>query len=123
MIHRRALAHAVVAAILACCAPSAFAQSLGQSFFAPPDDARPMVRWWWYGPSVEEDELAREIAAMRAGGFGGFEIQPVYPLAVDDARYRNGTYLSADFLSRVRFAAETARAQGLTRLTPAPLFQ
>src|SRR5687767_2117956 len=58
------------------------AQSVEQvraGFATPPDDARPMMRWWWFGPAVSEPELKREIAAMKAGGYGGFEIQPVYP--------------------------------------------
>jgi len=66
-------------------------------------------------PAVEKNELAREIAAMRAGGFGGFEIQPVYPLAIDDPAMgiRNLKFLSDEFLADVRFAADTARAQGM----------
>src|SRR5687768_13863628 len=51
-------------------------------FEAPPDDARVMMRWWWFGPAVSEPELKREITAMKAGGYGGFEIQPVYPLSL-----------------------------------------
>src|SRR5579875_766827 len=58
--------------------------SLRQEFATPPMDARPMMRWWWFGPAVEKDELARELQTMKAGGIGGIEIQPVYPLALDD---------------------------------------
>jgi hypothetical protein len=96
-------------------ASGAAAQSLARGFAAPPSDARPLVRWWWFGPAVERNELAREIAAMQAGGFGGFEIQPVYPLALDDPAMgiRNLKFLSDEFLADVRFAADTARAQGM----------
>jgi hypothetical protein len=52
---------------------------------APPPDARPLMRWWWFGPAVVKPELEREILAMKAGGIGGFEIQPVYPMELDDA--------------------------------------
>lgn len=81
----------------------------------PPPDARPLVRWWWFGPAVVQPQLAREIAAMKAGGFGGFEIQPVYPMELDDAArgIRNVPYLSRDFLDAVSFANRTGRAQGL----------
>ncbi|HEY0680815.1 MAG TPA: glycosyl hydrolase [Steroidobacter sp.] len=84
-------------------------------FQAPPDDARAMMRWWWFGPAVSKPELKREIAAMRAGGFGGFEIQPVYPLSLDDPNtgLRNLTYLSDEFIDAVRFAAQEGRVQGL----------
>jgi hypothetical protein len=84
-------------------------------FEAPPDDARVMMRWWWFGPAVSEPELKREIAAMKAGGYGGFEIQPVYPLSLDDPGIglRNLTYLSDDFIDALRFAAKEGVAQGL----------
>jgi hypothetical protein len=86
-----------------------------RSFVNPPDDARPMMRWWWFGPAVVKPELEREILAMKSGGIGGFEIQPVYPLALDDqtSGFRNYSYLSPEFLDNVRFAAETARANGM----------
>lgn len=82
---------------------------------APPPDARPLMRWWWFGPAVAKPELQREILAMKAGGFGGFEIQPVYPMELDDpARgIRNTPYLSPDFLDAVGFANRTAHANGL----------
>src|SRR4029450_5616519 len=84
-------------------------------FVTPPDDARVMMRWWWFGPAVSEPELKREIAAMKAGGYGGFEIQPVYPLSLDDAaiRLRNLSYLSDEFIDAVRFAAKEGVEQGL----------
>jgi hypothetical protein len=81
----------------------------------PPDDARPMVRWWWFGPSVVKPQLERELNAMKAGGFGGVEIQPVYPMELDDpARgVHNVPYLSTEFLDAVTFANQKARANGL----------
>ena len=30
-------------------------------FHNPPKTARPMVRWWWPGLNVAEDELIREL--------------------------------------------------------------
>jgi len=86
-----------------------------QLFAAPPDDARVMMRWWWFGPAVAKPEIEREILAMKAGGIGGFEIQPVYPLALDDAEkgFRNIPYLSADFLDAVSFASKTANDNGM----------
>lgn len=84
-------------------------------FATPPADARPMVRWWWFGPAVVKPQLERELLAMKAGGFGGVEIQPVYPMELDDpARgIRNTPYLSAEFLDALTFTNQTARAQGL----------
>ncbi|WP_157995473.1 hypothetical protein [Peristeroidobacter soli] len=44
-----------------------------------------MMRWWWFGPAVTPVELDREIAAMKAGGFGGFEVQPVRLVQATDS--------------------------------------
>lgn len=89
--------------------------SLWDRFQHPADDARPMVRWWWFGPSITTAELDREIAAMKAGGFGGFEVQPTYPLALDDAAtgIRTLPYLSDPFLAALRHVGGVAQASGM----------
>ena len=86
-----------------------------REFVVPPDDARVITRWWWFGSAVTKPELQREILAMKAGGFGGFEIQPVYPLALDDplTGFKNLPYLSPDFLDMVKFAADTGEKNDL----------
>jgi hypothetical protein len=87
-----------------------------QKFFQnPPDDSRVMMRWWWFGPAVTRTELEREMRLMKEGGIGGFEVQPVYPLALDDANtgIKNLTYLSDEFLEALRFTAEKAHELGL----------
>ena len=88
---------------------------LRSGFARPPMDARPMMRWWWFGPAVEEPELARELRTMTAGGIGGVEIQPVYPLELDDPEtgFRNLPFLSPEFLRMVSFAANTGRDLGM----------
>ena len=82
---------------------------------APPLDARPLVRWWWFGPAVVKPQLEREMNAMKQGGFGGFEIQPVYPMELDDpARgIRNVPYMSPDFLDALSFVNRKAHELGL----------
>jgi hypothetical protein len=84
-------------------------------FLNPPDDCRVMMRWWWFGPSVTKGELEREMRLMKEGGIGGFEIQPVYPLALDEAEagIKNLPYLSDSFLEMLRFTSEKARELGL----------
>ena len=82
---------------------------LRRGFEHPPDDARIMMRWWWFGPAVQKPELEREMRLMKEGGVGGFEVQPVYPLEVDG----NFPYLSPEFLADLRFVAEKARDMGL----------
>jgi hypothetical protein len=111
----------LLAAVLSCAfgahaaAPATTFADVAAQLQAPPPDARPMMRWWWFGPAVQNPELEREILAMKAGGIGGFEIQPVYPMELDDAErgIRNVPYLSADFLDAVAFANRTGRANGM----------
>lgn len=74
-----------------------------------------MMRWWWFGPAVEKPELQKELETMRGAGIGGVEIQPVYPLMLDDPSkgIKNYGYTSPEFLDSVSFANRTARALGL----------
>lgn len=74
-----------------------------------------MMRWWWFGPAVTRDELEHEMREMREGGIGGFEIQPVYPLALDDPAtgIRNLPYLSDEFLETLQFVGVKAQELGL----------
>jgi hypothetical protein len=88
---------------------------LRRQFANPPEDARPMMRWWWFGPAVTKRELQMELETMRGAGIGGVEIQPVYPLMLDDEAVgiKNLQYLSPEFLDDVSFANTTARSLGL----------
>ncbi|MDR3749906.1 MAG: glycosyl hydrolase [Terracidiphilus sp.] len=88
---------------------------LHRQFDNPPDDARPMMRWWWFGPAVAKPELQKELETMRGAGIGGVEIQPVYPLMLDDEAkgIRNLPYLSPEFLDNINFANQTAHALAL----------
>ena len=74
-----------------------------------------MMRWWWFGSAVEKPELERELRAMKDGGIGGVEIQPVYPVTLDDPARGlvNLPYLSDGFLDAVRFANDKARELGM----------
>src|SRR5262245_60369653 len=88
---------------------------LRRSFAAPPADSRIMMRWWWFGPAVTKPEIERELQAMKAGGIGGVEVQPVYPVVLDDpgAGIRNLPYLSDEFIDALRFTSDKARELGL----------
>jgi hypothetical protein len=74
-----------------------------------------MMRWWWFGPAVTRTELEREMKLMKQGGIGGFEVQPVYPVALDDdaTSIRNLPFLSDEFLDALRFTSDKARELGL----------
>ena len=89
--------------------------SLRHVWQEPSPSARPMMRWWWFGPAVTPHGLDRELQAMHDAGLGGVEVQPVYPLVPDD-RGRglvNHPFLSPPFLEALRHSAETARRLGL----------
>ncbi|MGE0104150.1 MAG: glycosyl hydrolase [Blastocatellales bacterium] len=87
--------------------------SLRDGFLNPPDDSRIMMRWWWFGPAVTTQRLEREMRLMKEAGIGGFEIQPVYPLALDDEKNRTLPYLSDRFLDALKFTGLKARELGL----------
>ena len=90
-------------------------ETLERGFKTPPDDARIMMRWWWFGPTVTKAELEREMILMEAGGIGGFEIQPVYPVVLDDPSkgLKNLPFLSPEFLDALKFTQEKAKELGL----------
>lgn len=105
-----------IAAVL--CAQTASNQTLPQlenGFKNPPDNARVMMRWWWFGAAVDKRELEKEMLRMKEGGIGGFEVQPVYPLALDDPEhgFENHPYLSDEFLDALRFTSGKAKELGL----------
>lgn len=91
------------------------ATHLREGFLNPPDDAKAMMRWWWFGPAVVKPELEKELETMRSAGIGGVEIQPVYPLMLDDPAKGivNFRYLSPEFLDDVSFANSKAHELGL----------
>src|ERR1700722_8370197 len=39
---------------------------LKTQFEHPPDDSRPLMRWWWFGVAVEKPEIRRELEEMKA---------------------------------------------------------
>jgi hypothetical protein len=81
----------------------------------PPHAAKPMTRWWWFGGAVTPEEITRELAFMKEAGLRGAEIQPVYPVAVDDpARgIQHLYYYTEEWWRVVRHAVREAHRLGL----------
>jgi hypothetical protein len=81
----------------------------------PPHAAKPMTRWWWFGGAVTPAEITRELTFMRDAGLRGAEIQPVYPIELDDAsrNIRNLRYYSPEWFDVVRHTVKEARRLGL----------
>lgn len=88
---------------------------LERGFKNPPDDSRIMMRWWWFGPAVNKPELEREMLLMKDAGVGGFEVQPVYPVELENATtgIKNYPFLSDEFIDALRFVSEKAQQLGL----------
>lgn len=99
----------------AAAAPPEPVAELHRAFENPPADSRIMMRWWWFGTAVVKPELERELRTMKEAGIGGVEIQPVYPVVLDDPARGlvNLPYLSDGFLDALRFANDKARELGL----------
>ena len=81
---------------------------LRHTFLHPPPEARPMMRWWWFGPEVSRTDIDRDLAAMAAAGIGGVEVSYVYPLVEHPARLG-----SEEFLADLAYAADVAEGLGL----------
>ncbi len=104
-------------AVMLCAMPlwAADVGELKRNFDRPPDDSRIMMRWWWFGPSVNKAELEREMKLMKEGGIGGVEVQTTYPLVLDDEKpgIKKFKFLSQEHLDAIRFTAEKAKELGL----------
>jgi hypothetical protein len=90
-------------------------EKLQADFVHPPADAKPMMRWWWFGLAVEKPEIRRELEQMKADGIGGVELAFVYPQVVDDPAKGlvNEPFLSGPMLENVGYAASEGRRLGL----------
>ncbi len=88
---------------------------LQKSFNAPPDDCKIMTRYWWFGPAVTKTSIDRDLTAMKQGGFGGFEVNPVYPMAID-GQYpglKNLKFLSPEYFDMLNYLGTKAKELGL----------
>ena len=100
-------------------------QQLRENFLHPPDSAKPMVRWWWFGPAVTKPEILRELQQMKADGIGGAELAFVYPEVIDGANpagigtgngnvtFKNLPFLSPEHLAAITYAKDEGRKLGL----------
>ena len=73
-----------------------------------------MVVVWTFGH--KDTTRAGDAAWMKEGGIGGFEVQPVYPLSLDDPQKgirEPSVPVRMNFSTCVKFTAEKARELGL----------
>jgi hypothetical protein len=100
----RICALAILTATLPACS-----QNIPSTFLHPPASARPMVRWWWFGPAVTKEEISRELKQMSADGIGGAELAFVYPLQLN----ANLPFGSPAMLEMVHYAEDEGFRLGL----------
>jgi uncharacterized membrane protein YgcG len=88
---------------------------LHAAFANPPNEARPMVRWWWFGPTVVKPEILRELQQMKADGIQGAEMAFEYAEVLDDPAKDLKTlpFLSPEMLDDVAYAQAEGRKLGL----------
>jgi hypothetical protein len=118
--HLRHMAAYSLAAVLAF-APSLTAQTspdlttVHKNFVSPPNEDRPMVRWWWFGPAVVKPEILTELQQMKADGIQGAELAFVYPEVLDDPAkdLKNLPFLSSEMLDMVTYAQSEGRKLGM----------
>jgi hypothetical protein len=96
------------------------AQTLKQQFLNPPNDGKPMMRWWWFGAAVEKPEILHELQQMKDDGIGGAELAFVYPEVLDvhdpadpAKDLTNLPFLSPAMLDAVHYAQAEGRKLGL----------
>jgi len=78
---------------------------------------RPMVRWWWPGGDVTDQEIRREIRILDTAGFGGAEIQPFVTfdtrtMPKEEISLVND-FATPSYFKHVRVAADAAKAHGM----------
>ena len=113
----------ILAAVLCVLLPCAVAaqtaapsfETLRKEFLSPPDAARPMVRWWWFGAAVVKPEILHELEQMKADGIGGAELAFEYPEVLDDPakNLKNLPFLSPEMLDDITYAQSEGRKLGL----------
>ena len=97
--------------------PAPSDSELRDGFANPPTTARPMVRWWWPGGDVKDEEISRELRLMKEAGIGGVEIQSfkigLNPKPAPDVAARVDSFLSPEWFGHVKHAIEEGRRLGM----------
>ncbi len=75
------------------------------------NESRPWTRWWWLGSALDAPAITRELETLRAAGFGGVEITPIYGVRGHESRFV--PYLSDAWLTLLDHTLREARRLGL----------
>jgi hypothetical protein len=97
--------------------PEKSGDALRASFENPPASARPMVRWWWPGGDVNDEEISRELRIIKDAGLGGVEIQSfkdgLNPAPTAEVARRVDSFLTPEWFHHVKYAIEEGGRLGL----------
>jgi hypothetical protein len=97
--------------------PEELRVELRTSFENPAASARPMVRWWWPGGDVTDQEIARELRIIKDAGLGGVEIQSfkdgLNPNPPGEVARRVDSFLTPAWFNHVKYAIEEGGRLGL----------
>lgn len=47
------------------------ADAWAESFYAPPDSAKPWAYWWWLNGSISKEGITRDLEEMKRQGING----------------------------------------------------
>ena len=72
--------------------------------------SKPCTRWWWFSGPIREEDVRYQLDWLKASGFGGVEIEWVYPLPGAEPGPR---WLSPEWSSIVAFTKRYCDSLGL----------
>ena len=75
------------------------------------EETRPWTRWWWLGSALDNATITRELEALRAAGFGGVELTPIYGARGHERQFV--PYLSDNWIRLLEHTLREARRLGL----------
>jgi len=97
--------------------PTPAGSELREGFQNPPMSARTLVRWWWPGGDVTDEEISRELRLMKEAGTGGVEIQPfkigLNPNPAAEVAARVNNVLTPEWFGHVKHAIEEGQRRGM----------
>ena len=70
-------------------------------------ESRPWSYWWWMGSAVDTQNLKRELETLRAAGWGGVHIIPIYGAKGYESSYID--YLSPRWMEMLRYTVTEAK--------------
>jgi hypothetical protein len=75
------------------------------------NETKPWTRWWWLGSALDPATITRELESLRAAGFGGVELTPIYGVRGDESQFV--PYLSDAWMTLLEHTLREARRLGL----------